>query len=199
MLVAVREMGVRIGVVSDWGSNLRDILAGLELDRYLDFVLPSGSVGLAKPNPAFFRVALEAVDARPEEALMVGDSYRADIRGAWAAGLDAVWLDRTEGINITPSDEPAPADVRVIRSLDEVPRSSGAVARCREATSPISSRPPPAEDRRAWHGPSRRWSSTSSAAPCCVGRRTSPRRSPSWSASVPRACVRSSWSAPSRA
>ena len=53
MLVAVREMGVRIGVVSDWGSNLRDILAGLELDRYLDFVLPSGAVGMAKPNPAF--------------------------------------------------------------------------------------------------------------------------------------------------
>ena len=63
---------------------------------------------------------------------MVGDSYRADIRGAWAAGLDAVWLDRTEGINITPSDEPAPADVRVIRSLDEVPeivRSGGPLSR----------------------------------------------------------------------
>jgi len=132
MLVAVREMGVHIGVVSDWGSNLRDILAGLELDRYLDFVLPSGSVGLAKPNPAFFRLALDAADARPEEALMVGDSYRADIRGAWAAGLDAVWLDRTEGINITPSNEPAPADVRVIRSLDEVPeivRSGGPLSR----------------------------------------------------------------------
>ena len=47
-------------------------------------------------------------------------------------GLDAAWLDRTEGINITPSDEPAPADVRVIRSLDEVPeivRSGGALPR----------------------------------------------------------------------
>jgi len=121
MLVAVREMGVHVGVVSDWGSNLRDIMAGLELDRYLDFVLPSGAVGMAKPNPAFFRVALDAVDVRPSEAVMVGDSYRADIRGAWAAGMDAAWLDRTEGINITPSDEPAPTDVRVIRSLDEVP------------------------------------------------------------------------------
>ena len=64
MLAAVREMGVGIGVVSDWGSNLRGIVAGLELDRYLDFVLPSGSVGLAKPNPAFFRMALDAVDVR---------------------------------------------------------------------------------------------------------------------------------------
>jgi putative hydrolase of the HAD superfamily len=132
MLRAVRETGVRIGVVSDWASSLRDILAGLELDRYLDFVLPSGAVGVAKPNPAFFGLALEAVGAAPDEALMVGDSYRADVRGAWAAGMDAVWLDRTEGVTITPTDEPAPTDVRVIRSLDEVPdivRSGGPLPR----------------------------------------------------------------------
>jgi putative hydrolase of the HAD superfamily len=121
MLRAVREAGVRIGVISDWGSNLREIMAGLGMDRYLDFVLPSGALGVAKPNPAFFRLALDAAGAAPNEALMVGDSYRADVRGAWAAGMDAAWLDRTEGINITPSDEPPPTDVRVIRSLDEVP------------------------------------------------------------------------------
>jgi putative hydrolase of the HAD superfamily len=121
MLRAVRALGLRIGIVSDWGSNLREILTGLELDRYLDFVLPSGAVGLAKPNPAFFRQALEAVGVPATEAVMVGDSYRADIRGAWAAGMDALWLDRTEGVTITPDDEPAPTDVRVIRSLGEVP------------------------------------------------------------------------------
>ena len=55
MLRAVREMDVRIGVVSDWGSNLREIMAGLELDRYLDFVLPSGAVGMAKPEPGLLR------------------------------------------------------------------------------------------------------------------------------------------------
>ena len=121
MLFAVREMGVRIGVVSDWGSNLRGILAGLGLDRYLEFVLPSGAVGAAKPNPAFFRMALEAGDAQPHEALMVGDSYRADVHGAWSAGMDALWLDRHEGMSITPEDEPIPTDVRRIRSLDEVP------------------------------------------------------------------------------
>jgi HAD superfamily hydrolase (TIGR01549 family) len=132
MLEAVRGMGLSIGVVSDWGSNLRDILAGLGLDRFLDFVLPSGAVGVAKPNPAFFRMALEAGGADPHEALMVGDSYRADVQGAWAAGMDAVWLDRHEGININPDDEPIPTDARRIRSLDEVPeiiRSGGPLPR----------------------------------------------------------------------
>ena len=122
MLSAVRASGdVRIGVVSDWGSNLRGILAELEIDRHLDFVLPSGAVGVAKPDPGFFRLALDAARVEPAEALMVGDSYRADVRGAWSAGMDAVWLDRREGININPDDEPIPTDVLRIHGLDELP------------------------------------------------------------------------------
>ena len=82
---------------------------------------PSGAVGVAKPNPAFFRMALDRAAVAPEDALMVGDSYRADVRGAWAAGMDAVWLDRTDGIRITPDGEPEPTDVRIVRSLEELP------------------------------------------------------------------------------
>ena len=122
MLRAVREAGdVTIGVVSDWGSNLRGILAELELDSSLDFVLPSGAVGVAKPNPAFFRLALQEAGVDPDDALMVGDSYRADVRGAWSAGMHAVWLNRQEGIKIAPAGEPLPTDVHVIQSLDALP------------------------------------------------------------------------------
>jgi putative hydrolase of the HAD superfamily len=121
MLSQVQQRGVRIGIVSDWGSNLRGIVAELGLDRYFDFVLPSGAVGVAKPNPAFFRMALDAVEVQPADALMVGDSYRADVRGAWSAGMDAVWLDRREGANITPDGEPIPSDVHRIHGLDELP------------------------------------------------------------------------------
>jgi putative hydrolase of the HAD superfamily len=122
MLEAVRELdGLTVGIVSDWGSNLPAIVAAVGLDRHLDFVLPSGAVGLAKPNPAFYRVALERAGVAPTDALMVGDSYRADVRGAWAAGMDAVWLHRAEGTTITPADEPIPDDVVRIRSLTELP------------------------------------------------------------------------------
>lgn len=137
MLHRVRELGITVGIVSDWGSNLRGITRELGLDSLLDFVLPSGAVGLAKPNPAFFRVALERAGVRPEEALMVGDSYRADVLGAWSAGMDAVWLDRSEGVRITPDDEPPPADVRVVRSLEELPeivRSGAPLPRAEVAT-----------------------------------------------------------------
>ena len=145
MLVVVRDMGVRIGVVSDWGSNLRGILAELGLDRYLDFVLPSGAVGVAKPNPAFYRMALDSVGVDAASALMVGDSYRADVRGAWSAGMDAVWLDRQEGMNITPADEPMPTDVRRIGSLDELPeivRAGGPLPRGEGIEAPSAFAPP---------------------------------------------------------
>lgn len=132
MLEEVRSTdGVAIGIVSDWGSNLHGILADLGLDRYLDFVLASGAVGVAKPNPTFFRMALDRSGVGPADALMVGDSYRADVRGAWGAGMDALWLHRSEG-SITPVDEPIPSDVRRIRSLDELPaivRSGGPLPR----------------------------------------------------------------------
>lgn len=121
MLAAVRDRGVAIGVVSDWGSNLRGILVDLSLDRYLDFVLASGAAGVAKPNPAFFRMALERAGVGPAEAVMVGDSYRADVRGAWSAGMDAIWLDRSQGMSITPTHEPIPTDVLRIGSLGELP------------------------------------------------------------------------------
>jgi putative hydrolase of the HAD superfamily len=133
MLEAVRAIGgVSIGVVSDWGSNLRGILAELGLDRWLDFVLPSGAVGVAKPDPAFFRLALETAGVEAADALMVGDSYRADVRGAWSAGMDAVWLDRREGVSITPTGEPVPADAQRIEGLDELPaivRAGGPLSR----------------------------------------------------------------------
>lgn len=108
-----RAAGLRVGVVSDWNSNLRDIFRQLEVDGEIDFVLASAGVGLAKPDPAFYRLALERAGVQAAEAIMVGDSYRADVEGARAAGMDAVLLDR-EG-------EAGPADVPVIRTLIELP------------------------------------------------------------------------------
>ncbi|MEO7295160.1 MAG: HAD-IA family hydrolase [Candidatus Limnocylindria bacterium] len=122
MLAAVRSLDeMQIGIVSDWGSNLRPIIVALGIDRYFDFVLASGAVGVAKPNPAFYRMALDRAGVGPDQALMVGDSYRADVRGAWSAGMDAAWLDRHEGSRITPGGERVPDDVRIIRSLNELP------------------------------------------------------------------------------
>ena len=84
----------------------------------LDFVIASGAVGLSKPDPAFFRLAATGAGVPPGEALMVGDSYRADIEGAASAGMDGILIRRPEW---RKRREAVPPQARVIASLAELP------------------------------------------------------------------------------
>jgi len=52
----------------------------------------SFQTGLMKPDPAFFQLALRALEARAEDAVMVGDTYRNDIRPAIELGMRTVWV-----------------------------------------------------------------------------------------------------------
>jgi putative hydrolase of the HAD superfamily len=56
-------------------------------------VVDSGVLGVAKPDPAIFRPALEALGTDPARTLYIGDTVHADVRGAEAAGMRAVQLD----------------------------------------------------------------------------------------------------------
>jgi putative hydrolase of the HAD superfamily len=64
------------------------------VDRF-DAVVVSGDVRSAKPDPSVYACALEAVGARPGDAVMVGDSVANDVDGPIAAGLRAIWLNRS--------------------------------------------------------------------------------------------------------
>lgn len=111
-----------IGVISDWGSNLAHLLAGVGASPYLDFVLASGSAGYAKPDPDFFRLATSRAGVDPSQAVMIGDSYLADVVGARSAGMEGILLRRTDGGGGGPVAAPPEApDVPVIASLAELP------------------------------------------------------------------------------
>lgn len=92
-LAALRRRGLRLGLISNWDHRLRRVLAGLDLDVWLDPIVISCEVGADKPDPAIFRRACEAAGATPREALMVGDSPDTDIAGARQAGLAALLFD----------------------------------------------------------------------------------------------------------
>lgn len=82
-LVALADAGVRIGVVSDIHVDLRPSFAAHRLPdgrSWADLVdtwALSFELGVAKPDPAIFRAALDGLGLPPEDVLMVGD------RGAW--------------------------------------------------------------------------------------------------------------------
>ena len=69
------------------------ILQGLGLGRHLDFVIDSSQVGVEKPDPRIFRIALERAGMAATDAVYVGDLYSVDVLGARAAGLNAILMD----------------------------------------------------------------------------------------------------------
>jgi putative hydrolase of the HAD superfamily len=90
----LRARGVRMGVVSDWGHGLEAILLELGLGSYLEFLVVSSRLGVSKPDPRVFRMALDRVGAGPQETVYVGDTYLKDVLGARAAGITPILLDR---------------------------------------------------------------------------------------------------------
>jgi putative hydrolase of the HAD superfamily len=102
----------RLAVVSNWDVSLHDVLERTGLRRLVDAVVISAELGVAKPDPAIFRAALERLGADAAGAVHVGDSLEADVAGARAAGLEAVLVVRNGAI--------APEGVRVVSSLAEL-------------------------------------------------------------------------------
>ena len=103
-----RERGLRAAVISNSNGSVRSILESLGLATHLDFVLDSFEVGVEKPDPRIFGLALERAGVRPAEAVYVGDLYSVDVRGARGAGLGAVLLD--PGGHWGPRDCPTAPD-----------------------------------------------------------------------------------------
>ena len=56
----------------------------------------SEEVGINKPQPEIFRIALQMNGVTADEAIMIGDSYSSDIAGAKNAGIDQIWLHEGE-------------------------------------------------------------------------------------------------------
>ncbi|MFY9717863.1 MAG: HAD family hydrolase [Thermoplasmata archaeon] len=80
-------------------ASVRRILDRVGVLEYFERVVSSGTEGVAKPAAEIFRRAIERLGVRPEEALFVGDLPATDARGANAAGLHSVWLNR-EGMEL---------------------------------------------------------------------------------------------------
>ncbi|MDR3136879.1 MAG: HAD family hydrolase [Coriobacteriales bacterium] len=93
-LQALQKRGVRMGIISNWESTLKGIISGLGLSSYFDCIISSAEVGLHKPMPEVFELALTSLDARPEQSLHIGDTISADIHGARAVGITPVLIDR---------------------------------------------------------------------------------------------------------
>lgn len=80
-------------VTSNSEGRARELLEELDLARYFVAILDSGLLGFAKPDARIFELAAARAGVPPAELVHVGDSERADVAGARAAGVRAIRFD----------------------------------------------------------------------------------------------------------
>lgn len=115
LLEAVRRHARVAIVTNNLLEEQQDKLQYCALAPFVDVLIASEDVGVSKPDPAIFQIALERAGVRAEDAVMVGDSWANDVAGAARAGIRAVWFN--------PDRKPVPQDpagVAVIESLTPV-------------------------------------------------------------------------------
>lgn len=84
-----------LGIIANQPSNAADILQNHGLLKYFKIHGFSQTVGLTKPDPSFFRWALEEANCAAEESLMIGDRIDNDVRPAKYIGMKTLWLPIT--------------------------------------------------------------------------------------------------------
>jgi len=90
----LRTAGIRLAIVSNAARHSEWLLDLLGLRDMVDTTAMSWSVGVLKPDPRIYRVALDALGAVPAEAAFVGDGGHSELRGARRLGLRTVLIER---------------------------------------------------------------------------------------------------------
>jgi putative hydrolase of the HAD superfamily len=119
-LLPLVKARAKVGIVS---NNLleeqQEKLRQCGLDRFVDVLVVSEDVGISKPDPRIFHIALERLGCPAAEAVMVGDSWSADVAGARAAGIRAVWFNR----HGAAAPEPGVDEIRALEPVADVMRT----------------------------------------------------------------------------
>ena len=103
-------------LVSNFYGNVESVLADFDLRRYFRDIIESAVVGVRKPDPKIFQLGVDALGLKPEEVLVIGDSYKKDIVPAESIGCHVAWI---KGKGWT-ADEDAQMHPNIIKNLREI-------------------------------------------------------------------------------
>ena len=92
-------------------------LHALKLDCFSCQLVCSEEVGHEKPHPLMFNIALEKLNLKTQDVIMVGDNYSKDIIGAAALNIDSFWLSQDSLPNLTFQSN---AKIKQIHSFSEI-------------------------------------------------------------------------------
>lgn len=89
-----QQQDIQLGILSNFDSRLYSVLTALDLAEFFSSITLSTQVGVAKPNPEIFSIALQRHQCLPERAWHIGDRYDEDYQAACAVGMRGIWLKR---------------------------------------------------------------------------------------------------------
>jgi HAD superfamily hydrolase (TIGR01662 family) len=115
------KLGVITNTVTSREEHVRLTLRKINVEKYFDVIVTSVDVGFNKPDERIFKIALKALDVKPEESVMVGNRISADIIGGNRIGMKTIlykWNERYLDIIQSLEEEPN----RTIISLKELPK-----------------------------------------------------------------------------
>lgn len=107
----------KLGLITNGPSEIqRAKIVQFDLARWFTVIVVSEEFGVAKPDPAIFLHVANELASDPADCVMIGDNPDADIRGAQAAGMRSIWIQRpalakqpfTRDVARYPTDLPAP-------------------------------------------------------------------------------------------
>jgi putative hydrolase of the HAD superfamily len=96
VLEELKDLSVPLYVISNWDIELEGVLEGLGWMGYFDGVVASAVLGVEKPRRGIFDVALRLSGVPADRAVMVGNDPVSDVRGAFEAGVDSVYVARKD-------------------------------------------------------------------------------------------------------
>ena len=92
-LERLQAEGFPMAAISNSDGTVEQQLKDVGLHRYFAQVFDSAIVGVEKPDPEIFHIALGELGIQPGECLYVGDIFMYDVQGANRAGIAAVHID----------------------------------------------------------------------------------------------------------
>lgn len=109
----------RIGIIANQGPGTPARLEAYGFSPYISVCCASAEAGMAKPDPRFFRMALEQAQCQPEHAVMIGDRIDNDVIPAKRLGMSAIWV-RQGDARFQPIPSGSEAPDFICDSIDEI-------------------------------------------------------------------------------
>ena len=88
----LKSKGYKIGMISDCPSNTPVLWDNTGLKSFFEVTIFSSAVGLRKPDPRIYQLALEQLKVKPSDCLYIGDGGSNELTGASSVGMHPVLI-----------------------------------------------------------------------------------------------------------